>query len=528
MTASESLEALPRKGDYVADAEVGDKLGEGGGLHLWSATREDGSKAIVYAIDPAAGQAARDMFLVGAGAAVEREPMDGVLRVAAVDPIAGAYVGALEAAGTLADLTVLDWTRERRIRLFKHLCATVGALHGQGIVHGSLRPENVLLDSDLNPVVANAGQMDIGDLCRTDASMVWLHRAYSPAEVRRGSRADTRADVYALGRILHFALLGKEPDEKDERLPRLDALKGAPNPLIRMIRKCTVMEPGDRYDNAQDIVSDFDRIENHVPVGVGHPDIDGVEESSLDRPSSRPPGRQSQRPSGRPSASGTKRPSGVGIAVEIPQPRRKGWSIGLAIGLGLLGLAMVGVPMSLAYLGVDHIAIRAIMWTAAFPLGLATPGFGKNRLLGRMLVVCVALAALVFVDPVGVAEHARTSGLTSGDPAVRVARFKEMVAGGEKAFRSIDLAGTDLSKMDLERVALDGANLENAKLMGTNFKDASMQNVRLAGADISGANFEGVPGPWMKGVELVKCDDSTTMPDGYACKAGVAEATFKK
>jgi hypothetical protein len=527
MPDPQQLEAdLPRKGDYVADAKILDEMGDGGGVHVWSAARDDGSKAVVFALDPGSGQAARDMFLVAASNAAQRgEAIGGMLVVAAVDPIAGAFVGELEAAGTLADLTVLDWNRERRLRLFRRLCTIVAGLHQQGIVHGWLRPENVLLDSDLNPVVANDGALDIGDLCRTDASMVWLHRVYAPPEVRRGTRADTRADVFALGRILHFALLGKEPDEKDERLPRLDALKGSPNALIRVIRKCTLMDPGDRYDSAQDIVDDLDRIERHVPVGVGHPDIDGAEESSLDRPSSRPPGKT---PSMRPSATGARRPAGV--AVEIPQPKKgkRGWNPVAAAILGVLGLAMVAAPVGLAYAGVDHLALEAVVWFASFPLGLATPGFGRNKLLARMLAVVAALGVLVFVNPVKRAGTVRVAGLASPELGERVQRLKEMRQAGEVAFRSIDFATADLSGMDLSRVALDGCNLENAKLVGTNFRDASMENVRMAGADISGANFVGVPGAFMKDLEKAKCDDKTEMPQGFACREGVPVSTLPK
>jgi uncharacterized protein YjbI with pentapeptide repeats len=74
--------------------------------------------------------------------------------------------------------------------------------------------------------------------------------------------------------------------------------------------------------------------------------------------------------------------------------------------------------------------------------------------------------------------------------------------------------------MDLSNLILDGANLRNANLTNAKFRKSSMDNVDFTGADISGAHLGDVPGEWVKGLELAKCNPSTAMPYGYVCNDG--------
>jgi hypothetical protein len=413
-------------GEVVADVEISEKLGAGGGGHCWAGAREDGSRAVVFALDGALGEAERDRFLAAAADATAQTPADGIVPVLSVDPIAGAYVGGVDAAGTLADLPVLNWDRKRRVELFRRLCEIVGNLHEQGIVHGWLRPENILLDGEFSPMVANAHTLDIGELCRTDAGMVWLHRVYVPPEVRHGATADYYADTFALGRIFHFALAGVEPDEKDERLPRLDSLvKDNPNSLIRIIRKCTTSNPNDRYHSAAQIVEELDRAQRHVPVGMPHPEIDGKEESSMvddERMRSRPPPK--------------KAPKSTGVAIEIKDTSPgayRYWSVGMAVGLGFLGLLMLAIPMLVTrLLGGESFALEVVMWASALPIGFATPGFTKSRTLTRLLVSVIVAAALVFSAPLDWIRAQRTAGLDSPKVEERVAALKKLKAYGSE------------------------------------------------------------------------------------------------
>lgn len=115
---------------------------------------------------------------------------------------------------------------DRRLRLFRDVCAAVHHVHERGIVHRDLKPANVL--------VTRAGVVkliDFGVATRVDATGGPSRRA--PARARRdevpvpltpnyaspeqicGHRVTTASDVYALGVLLYELVTGARPYEAD-------------------------------------------------------------------------------------------------------------------------------------------------------------------------------------------------------------------------------------------------------------------------------------------------------------------------
>ena len=59
---------------------------------------------------------------------------------------------------------------------------------------------------------------------------------YVAPEQIRGGRIDARADVYALGGVLHYALTGKVPFEREGDEAKLWAQLSAPPPVPSAVR----------------------------------------------------------------------------------------------------------------------------------------------------------------------------------------------------------------------------------------------------------------------------------------------------
>jgi tetratricopeptide (TPR) repeat protein/predicted Ser/Thr protein kinase len=101
--------------------------------------------------------------------------------------------------------------------LMEEVARAVDAIHEAGIVHRDLKPGNVLVDARTGkPLIADFGlARDVENeerLTRTGSS-VGTPSYMAPEQVRAEKDVDARADVYALGAILYYALTGHDPLE---------------------------------------------------------------------------------------------------------------------------------------------------------------------------------------------------------------------------------------------------------------------------------------------------------------------------
>lgn len=130
---------------------------------------------------------------------------------------------------------------ERVAEIGQAVAGTLAAAHRRGIIHGNLTPRNVLLATDGVPWLSDLGTRPSGP-------------AFVAPEVRAGHQPDARADLYALGLVLHVALTGRlpavpAPFRADGHRPT--ALRpGLPGWLDDVIATATAALPADRYGSA--------------------------------------------------------------------------------------------------------------------------------------------------------------------------------------------------------------------------------------------------------------------------------------
>ncbi len=91
-----------------------------------------------------------------------------------------------------------------------------------------------------------------------------------------GDALDPRSDIFSLGRVLYFLLCGKHRLLPGEDLLPLDELADAPDGLVRVVRKCTRLDPADRYQTIKQLLADLVRYDQNEAVGVAHPDVVGA------------------------------------------------------------------------------------------------------------------------------------------------------------------------------------------------------------------------------------------------------------
>ena len=138
---------------------------------------------------------------------------------------------------------------------FFNLCDAVSAAHLRGIIHRDLKPENILVSEEGQVKLADFGIARLRDAQEvsmdglppsntdrlTEAHQVVGTPLYMAPEQRESPHeVDGRADVYALGLILHEIITGKRPDGSSQTgYPQFDAV----------IRRATNSNPERRFGN---------------------------------------------------------------------------------------------------------------------------------------------------------------------------------------------------------------------------------------------------------------------------------------
>ncbi|HZU97037.1 MAG TPA: serine/threonine-protein kinase [Planctomycetota bacterium] len=140
---------------------------------------------------------------------------------------------------------------------------TMGVVHRRGIAHGDLKPENVMIDGS-SPVILDFGLARefqkhrlgsrLSDSLSTKSGLEGGTLAYLPPEAVKGAEPSPAGDVYALGVMLHEALLGRRPDKAVSP----EELKKLLDPeVVEILLKALAFEPGDRYPDAGALLDDL-------------------------------------------------------------------------------------------------------------------------------------------------------------------------------------------------------------------------------------------------------------------------------
>lgn len=161
------------------------------------------------------------------------------------------------------------------VALMQRIARIVAHAHSRGVLHRDLKPANILLTEHGDPVLADFGvaQNLFSNLRLTADNEVVGSLTYIAPEQLGGAECDERADVYALGAMLHECLVGRPPERRQSGCEALDLPGHTPRPLRRILSHALEPRRRDRMRNATALASDLARYQRGEQIQARSPSL---------------------------------------------------------------------------------------------------------------------------------------------------------------------------------------------------------------------------------------------------------------
>jgi len=127
--------------------------------------------------------------------------------------------------------------------IVRSVCNALSVLHKMHFVHRDVKPENIMIEKNGRVILIDLNASRKISNASKDTVIIGTIGYASPEQL--GIReTDTRTDIYALGILLNVMVTGKHPSDT--------IAKGKAG---RIIRKCTNVNPDERYQTVKQLLS---------------------------------------------------------------------------------------------------------------------------------------------------------------------------------------------------------------------------------------------------------------------------------
>lgn len=170
------------------------------------------------------------------------------------------------------------------VELYRGVVRAVAHTHAQGFAHRDIKPSNVLIARDergLTPKLTDFGISKVLGQAKIRPSAITRQGVsmgtagfVSPEQLLDASKATVRSDVFSLGCLLHYALVGRPPFMETDRAALLTAMAagppawltsaGMPPAVQALLEQMLAPEPSDRPADADHVLRMLDDIPDDV------------------------------------------------------------------------------------------------------------------------------------------------------------------------------------------------------------------------------------------------------------------------
>jgi serine/threonine protein kinase/Tol biopolymer transport system component len=163
------------------------------------------------------------------------------------------------------------------LNLALQIASALEAAHSAGVVHGDIKPENIMIRDDGTAKVLDFGLARFVDEARNDwhvaarSGVVMGTVKYLSPEQVRGGPIDSRSDVFSFGILLYEIVSGKHPFQGKTYTEIMSAIVQSdpeavsklvptlPSQLDRIVGRCLSKLPGERYPSAMELRRDLEQ-----------------------------------------------------------------------------------------------------------------------------------------------------------------------------------------------------------------------------------------------------------------------------
>jgi Tol biopolymer transport system component len=277
-----------RAGTLVGPYEIVDLLGAGGMGEVYRAHDRKLDRDVALKVLPDDLAAARDRLErfereARAVASLSHPNILAIFDYGSADGRTYSVTELLEGATLRAELRNGALPPRRATDYAIQIASGLAAAHDKGIVHRDLKPENIFITHDGRAKILDFGLArtterpasghsadEVVTEALTEPGIVMGTIGYMAPEQITGERLDGRADIFALGIVLHEMLAGTPPFTRGSPAKTLSAILSEDPPdvraaspavspgLDRIVRRCLEKNRDHRFRSAQDVAFAID------------------------------------------------------------------------------------------------------------------------------------------------------------------------------------------------------------------------------------------------------------------------------
>jgi len=262
-------------GQQLLHYEILSRLGEGAAGAVYKARDTQGDRLVaICALPPTLSSNAerrrRVQEAIAAAAGVSHLNLARIYELASADGqdfivselVEGESLDTILARGRLHRPDLFDFARQ--------IASALEAVHAAGLVHGGLRENCVILDTQrrikvLDCGIARALAMEGEELA--PEVVCW----YSPEQVQ-GKELDERSDIFSFGALLYYMCTRRRAFRRESFTAALEAVlreepkavdavtRHAPEGIEKIIKRCLRKDPGRRYQHIAEVQEPLERL----------------------------------------------------------------------------------------------------------------------------------------------------------------------------------------------------------------------------------------------------------------------------